>query len=136
MNPISTNLTFQEQLKNSYSSNKNSNDLDYQQLNNKENCNFSNLIFNPQQTLSYKQSYSQKLKHYTSDNVDISPGIPSSKLDTNSNLIYNKFRNSCRQFDMFPVVPGYMGLGSNAGDIDVSSTVRNNIKKYGNISRY
>lgn len=143
MDPVSNNLSFQEQLKNTYLNNKSVDDLSYQELNTKENQVLFSLKFNLQQNVNHNKSYGQlidsynknmnTIKYYTDsqfqkENVDLSPGIPASKIEQNSKLLQKEFRNSCRGFPTPAVNLGYMGLGSNSGDITISSQIRNNVE--------
>lgn len=143
MNPIFNNLKFQESLKKTYLNNKNSDELSYQELSNKENQVLFGLRLNPQQAANHNKSYGQLVnlnnrntstfKYYTdsqfpNNRVEISPGVPASKIEKNNEILEKEFRNSCRQLPTTALNVGYMGLGSSQGNIDISSQLRNNIE--------
>jgi hypothetical protein len=85
------------------------------------------------QTVSNKDistlRYVTDVEHNPYSLVNINPGIPDKIIDSDSKSKYGGCKVSYRDNERnisFPVTPGFKGWGSTGGDIDISSSLRNN----------
>lgn len=144
MDPVSTNLCFSNKLKTSYKSNRPTDEISYSQLNSKENVYLESLssIFSQESGSSYADSikstrdvssfkYLADVKRPETKDfsvVNTNTGIPGSEITSDTDIKFNRFRSSCRDFDTPPIISGYKGRGTNSGNVCISTDLRNSIK--------
>lgn len=132
--PIESNLSFQENQKKSFRSTRIKNDIEYSNLkegsSQKKSQRNEENIFPALDSSSYAVPMINKeistLRYITDKEYDpyslvnINPGIPSTRVDDYSSLSMAPFRDSSR---IIPnrIYMGYMGFGTNRGEIDVDT---------------